>query len=219
MLAVFCPRASYENLVKTPVFLRLSVSPGAPQSAQTSFPGTCWISRRDRAALSLSDISVRIFASLAASEMFGRLQRAAARVKACSTWLCSAGKSAQVPALSPGGGGTQTRAPSLTVHVMVGADLAAAPGPDSSHRRPERRRTPLKEVKSWGLSQLSFPHYSPLLLCTRALQPRTLTAMHSVLHSCNICRGFLGRTRLKRGIMGASASQRRLCSSPTNELF
>lgn len=160
------------------MFQRLSVSPGAPQSAQTSFPGTCWISRRDRAALSLSDISVRIFASLAASEMFGWLQRAAARVKACSTWLCSAGKSAQVPALSPGGGGTQTRAPSLTVHVMVGADLPSAPGPDSSHRRPERRRTPLKEVKSWGcpnsLFRIILRCFSARELCSRARSQRCI---------------------------------------------
>lgn len=153
----------HKNPLKTPVFYRLSVSPGAPQSAQTSFPGICWIFLRDRAAVSLSDISVRVFASLAESEMFGWLHRAAARVKACSTWLCSVGKSAQAPALSPGAGATQTRVPSLTVRVMVGADLLVAPGPDSRHRGLKRRRSPLKEVKRCGCPRSHFPYYSHCL--------------------------------------------------------
>ena len=66
-------------------------------------------------------MSVRSFACLAESEVFGWLQRAAARLKACSPWRRSAGKPAQVTV--PGPGGTQTVDPSLNAAVMVGAEL------------------------------------------------------------------------------------------------
>lgn len=198
VLTVFCPAPAPESGKNSGVhrFHRLSVSPRAPQSAQTSFPGICWIFRRDLAALSLSDISVRFFASLAESEMFGWPHRAAARVKACSTWLCSAGKSAQVPALSPGGGGTQTRVLSLAVHVMVGS------GARQQSQAAGEAQNSAEGSEKLGLSKLSFPHFSPLCVFTRVLQPRTLTATHSVPHSCSICRGLLGWTGLKRCIMG-----------------
>lgn len=82
--------------------------------------------------------------------------RAAARIKACSTWLCWAGRSAQVAGLRPGGGGTQARLLSSPGRVMVVADHLVASGPDGSHRRLERRTAPLKEVKSWGCPNFLF---------------------------------------------------------------
>lgn len=176
----------------------MSASPGAPQSAQTSFPGICRVFLSVRAALSVSDISTQVFPA--------------------QPRRCSGGSTAQplqlrrvLPGSAPRASPHRYQPPVQDVkpgsppHLPASWSLLTSWGcgwdeSQGAQRRVNVLTTLLQEVKSWGCPNSLFRIF-PLFDCTcAALQPRTRTETHSAPHSCNICRGSPG-LRLERGAL------------------
>lgn len=186
----------------------MSASPGAPQSAQTSFPGICWMSRRNRAALWLCDISLP---DLRVSGGGGGDVRAAPprsrRFKACSHLAVLRGQVRTGSSPQSGRRRNSDRVTSERLTSCFGAELPVAPG--ASRLSQERRANPAGGSENPGLSKLSFPHYCAGFVRAPALQTRTLTVVRSgSRNSCHICRGLQRWTGLKRGLMGPQQPQR-----------
>lgn len=132
----------------------------------------------------------RIFASLAAAaETFGRRHRAAAALRRVLTWLCSAGKSAQVAALSPGAGGTQTGSPlNGSPHASV-RSFRWLRGPLDCPR--SGAQTQLEEVRIRGcpncLFRIIVRGLSARQPCRRARSRWCVQALATAATSAEVC--------------------------------
>lgn len=132
----------------------MSASPGAPQSAQTSFPGICWISRRNRAALWLCDISLP---DLRVSGGGGDVRAApprSRRFKACSHLAVLRGQVRTGSSPQSGRRRNSDRVTSERLTSWFGAELPVAPG--ASRLSQERRANPVEEVRSRGCPNSLF---------------------------------------------------------------
>lgn len=166
----------------------MSASPGAPQSAQTSFPGICWISRRNRAALWLCDISLP---DLRVSGGGGDVRAApprSRRLKACSHLAVLRGQVRTGSSPQSGRRRNSDRVTPGRLTSWFGAELSGGSG-GASRLSQERRANPAGGSEKSGLSKLSFPHCSARFVRAPAprTRTRTLTVVRSGSRSCHIC--------------------------------